>query len=310
MPSVEKATITPVVASRLVAAQFPQWAHLHVTAVELDGWDNTTFRLGDDLSVRLPSAEPYVLQVDKEHQWLPVLAPQLPLPIPEPLARGVPGSGFPRPWSVYRWLAGEPATVERVVDLNRFATSLGDFLAALYRTDPTGGPAPGKHNFFRGGPLTTYDGETRETISALSAEIDTDAATELWDAALAATWHGPSVWIHGDVTGANLLVVDGRLSAVIDFGCSGVGDPACDVTIAWTFFFGESREAFRDRLPLDEGTWARGRGWALWKALITLAEALKANGAQADAAAALRFGWRLSARDVIEEVLADHSREA
>ena len=135
-----------------------------------------------------------------------------------------------------------------------------------------------------------------------------DAATEVWEAALAATWRGPAVWIHGDVTAANLLVVDGHLSAVIDFGCSAVGDPACDLTIAWTFFSGGGRAAFRNRLPLDEGTCARGRGWALWKALITLV-ALQVDGADRDSAA-LRFGWRLSSRQVIEEVLADHARRA
>jgi aminoglycoside phosphotransferase (APT) family kinase protein len=309
MASVDKAAITPGLASELVASQFPQWAHLPVTPVKLDGWDNTTFRLGEDLSVRLPSAARYLLQVNKEHRWLPILAPHLPFPIPEPLAKGAPGCGFPRPWSVYRWLAGEHATVERVADLNRFANDLADFLAALDAIDPADGPAPGKHNFFRGGPLTTYDGEARAAISALSGEIDTDAATEVWEAALTATWHGPAVWIHGDVTASNLLVVDGRLSAVIDFGCSAVGDPACDVTIAWTFFFGDSREAFRNRLPLDGGTWARGRGWALWKAMITLVKALEAGDAERDLAS-LRFGWRLSARHVIEEVLADHSRLA
>jgi aminoglycoside phosphotransferase (APT) family kinase protein len=304
----KKAAITPALAARLVAAQFPHWAELPVTPVELDGWDNTTFRLGDELSVRLPSADVYSAQVDKEHRWLPVLAPQLPLAIPEPLAKGVPGCGFPRPWSVYRWLAGEHATVERVDDPTAFAADLAGFLGALYAIDPTGGPAPGQHNFWRGGSLATYDSETREAISALRGEIDANAATEAWEAALAATWHGPPVWIHGDVTAANLLVVAGRLSAVIDFGCSAVGDPACDLTIAWTFFSGESRGAFQDGLPLDEGTWARGRGWALWKALITLV-AVKAGGAERDVAA-LRFGWRLSSRQVIEEVLAEHSLPA
>jgi aminoglycoside phosphotransferase (APT) family kinase protein len=306
---VEKAAITPELVSRLVAAQFPRWADLPVTPVELDGWDNTTFRLGEDLAVRLPSADWYVAQVDKEHRWLPILAPELPLPIPWPLAKGIPGSGFPRPWSVYRWLAGQYATMDRVRDISRFATDLADFLVALYRIDPADGPEPGQHNFFRGGPLTTYDAETREAISALKAEIDADAATEVWDAALAATWHGPAVWIHGDVTAANLLVVEGRLSAVVDFGCSAVGDPACDVTMAWTFFSGDSREVFRNGLSLDEGTWARGRGWALWKALITLAQALKVDAAEADLAS-LRFGWRVGARQVIDEVLADHSRVA
>jgi aminoglycoside phosphotransferase (APT) family kinase protein len=307
--SVEKAAITPELVSRLVAAQFPRWADLPVMPVELDGWDNTTFRLGEDLAVRLPSADWYVAQVDKEHRWLPILAPQLPLPIPRPLAKGIPGSGFPRPWSVYRWLAGQYATMDRVRDLSRFATDLADFLAALYRIDPADGPEPGENNFFRGGPLTIYDTETREAISALKAEIDTAGATEVWDAALAATWHGPAVWIHGDVTAANLLVVDGRLSAVVDFGCSAVGDPASDQTMAWTFLSGDSREVFRNGLSLDESTWARGRGWALWKALITLVQALKLDDAQADLAS-LRFGWRVSARHVIDEVLADHSRVA
>jgi aminoglycoside phosphotransferase (APT) family kinase protein len=299
---VDKAAITPELVSRLVAAQFPQWAHLPVNPVQLDGWDNTTFRLGDDLAVRLPSAEGYVPQVDKEHRWLPVLAPQLPLPIPEPLAKGAPGGGFPRPWSVYRWLEGEHATAERVRDLGRFATDLAGFLAALYEIDPTGGPAYGRHSFSRGGPLRVFDRETREAISALNAEIDAEAATKVWETALATTWHGPSMWVHGDVTGANLLVVDGRLAAVIDFGCSAVGDPACDVAIAWTFFFGSSREAFRNQLPLDDATWARGRGWALWKALISLVRARTTEAEQEDPA--LRFGWRLSARRVIEEVLA------
>jgi aminoglycoside phosphotransferase (APT) family kinase protein len=300
---VEKAAITPKLASRLVAAQFPHWAHLPVAPVELDGWDNRTFRLGDELSIRLPSADHYVPQVEKEHRWLPVLAPRLPLPIPEPVAKGAPAAGFPRPWSVYRWLPGEPATVEHVFDLTPFAADLADFLARLYELDPAGGPAAGKHNFFRGGPLTVYDAETLGAILALRGEVDGKAATDVWEAALAAKWTGPPVWVHGDVTASNLLVVDGRLSAVIDFGCSAVGDPACDLTIAWTFFFGESRDAFRERLPLDEATWARARGWALWKAQLTLVKALQ--GVERDAAR--RFGWRLSAREVIEEVLADHA---
>jgi aminoglycoside phosphotransferase (APT) family kinase protein len=205
---------------------------------------------------------------------------------------------------VYRWLAGEHTTTDRVADVDRFATDLAGFLGALYEIDPVGGPEPGEHNFFRGGPLAVYDSETREAISALKADIDVGAATDVWEAALAATWHGPPVWIHGDVVASNLLVVDGRLGAVVDFGCSAVGDPACDTTIAWTFFFGDSRELFRNRLPLDEGTWARGCGWALWKALITLAGAVEAGEPEPDPAS-LRFGWRLSSRAVIEEVLAD-----
>jgi aminoglycoside phosphotransferase (APT) family kinase protein len=126
-----KADITPALVSRLLAAQFRHWAHLPVAPVELDGWDNATFRLGEDLSVRLPSADVYVAQVEKEHRWLRILAPQLPLPIPEPVAKGAPGCDFPRPWSLYRWLPGEPATVDRVGDVGQLAAALADSLTAL-----------------------------------------------------------------------------------------------------------------------------------------------------------------------------------
>jgi len=210
---------------------------------------------------------------------------------------GRPAAGYPWHWSVYRWLDGEIATVERIADLQQFAIDLAEFLVALYQIDATGGPPPGPHNFFRGGPLTVYDGETRQAIAALAGTIDTDAATAVWDAALAATWHGSPVWVHGDVAAGNLLVRDGRLSAVIDFGSSGVGDPACDLAIAWTLFAGNSREAFRAALPLDDATWARGRGWTLWKALITVAALPGTNALAAS-----------SSRRIIDDVLADHDQ--
>jgi aminoglycoside phosphotransferase (APT) family kinase protein len=305
---VDKGDITPAVAARLVAAQFPQWAGLPVVPVSLDGWDNTTFRLGDELSVRLPSADAYVAQVEKEHRWLPVLARQLPLPIPEPVARGRPGGGFPRPWSIYRWIEGDHASVDRIANLAEFAADLAGFLAALYAIDASGGPPPGAHNFFRGGPVDTYDAQSRGSIQRLADEIDPKAATEVWEAALAGTWDRSPVWVHGDVGASNLLVAEGDLRAVIDFGCAAVGDPACDLVMAWTFFAGESREAFRSRLPFDDATWARGRGWALWKALITLAHE-KVGGPHADAAAR-RFGWRTGAHEVIDLVLADHRSSA
>lgn len=277
----DRAAITPALASELVAAQFPHWAHLPVTPVECDGWDNTTFRLGDEMSVRLPSAAEYVAQVDKEHRWLPVLAGHVPVAIPEPLAKGTPGSGYPWPWSVYRWLPGEPATEERIADLRAFAIQLAEVLTALHTVAAAGGPVPGSHNFFRGGPVGTYDAQTRTAIAALEDDVDAVAATRVWEAALLASWHGPPVWVHGDVAAGNLLVEDGTLSAIIDFGCAAVGDPACDVAIAWTLFSGDSREAFRTRLDVDERTWARGRGWALWKALITIADPASAGASDA-----------------------------
>jgi aminoglycoside phosphotransferase (APT) family kinase protein len=283
--------------SRLIAAQFPQWADLDVRPVELSGWDNRTFRLGDELSVRLPSAQPYAAQVDKEQRWLPVLAPALPLPIPTPVARGAPGEGYPFAWSVLRWLDGQPASAEAIRDMPRFARELGAFVLALQRIDAGRGPAPGPHNFWRGGPLTTYAAETLDAIDTLGRRIPAQAARAVWEDAIRASWRGRPVWLHGDVAAGNLLIQDGRLAAVIDFGSSGVGDPACDLVIAWTLFSGPSRAAFRATLDVDDDGWARGRGWALWKALITLRGTVDGEP-EADAA-----------RAVIREVLVDHAED-
>lgn len=254
---------------RLIAAQFPRWKDLPIRPVEWGGWDNRTFHLGPAMTVRLPSAAGYVAQVEKEQRWLPILAPRLPLPIPEPLAMGVPGEGFPFPWSVYGWIDGEQTTLHNIGSLTDYAADLADFLTALRRADATGGPAAGTHNCWRGGPLTVYDGETRAAISELGDRIPGDLATEIWNDALSSQWDRPAVWFHGDVAYGNLLVRGGHLAAVIDFGSSGVGDPSCDLAIAWTLFSGESRARFRAAIDVDEQTWARGRGWTLWKALIT-----------------------------------------
>jgi aminoglycoside phosphotransferase (APT) family kinase protein len=263
--------ISAILAQRLVAAQFPHWADLPVRAVEHGGWDNRTFHLGDAMTIRLPSAEGYVPQIAKEHRWLPALAPHLPLPIPTPIAVGEPGAGYPFAWSIYGWIDGDVASSVPIGALVRFADDLGSFLFALESVDATDGPAPGLHSAFRGGPPARWDAEVRAAITKFGDSIDGKGATGVWNAALAAEWDGSPVWFHGDVAVGNLLVRDGRLAAVIDFGCSGVGDPACDTVIAWTLFAGASRDAFRAALPLDAATWMRGRGWALWKALITLA---------------------------------------
>ena len=287
--------IDTALVARLIGSQFPQWSGLPIYPAEPNGWDNRTFRLGPDLLVRLPSAEGYAAQVRKEQRWLPLLAPHVPLPIPVPVARGLPGAGYPWSWSVYRWLDGQPVSTADLSDLTELAATLASFLVCLQQIDPTGGPPPGPHNFFRGGPLETYDSETRRAIAAAQDLIDGELARAVWENALAATWHGRHVWVHGDVAAGNLLVQDGRLAAVIDFGCSGVGDPACDLTIAWTLLSGESRDAFRSALPLDVATWRRGRGWALWKALITYVGSLETDPAAA-----------ATARRVIDDVLDEY----
>lgn len=280
---------------RLVDAQFPQWAHLPITSVAISGWDNRTFHLGDAMTVRLPSAAHYAAQVEKEQRWLPKLAPHLPLPIPQPLAMGAPAFGYPWHWSIYRWIDGAPATTDNVAEPRVFATALAEFLAALQQIDASDGPPAGVQNFHRGGALAVYDAETRRALHDLAGTIDTVTATAVWDAALASSWQAAPVWVHGDVAASNLLVKDGKLCAVIDFGSCGVGDPACDLVIAWTFLTEASRDAFRAALPLDDATWARGRGWALWKALILLAGHIHSSAFEAS-----------RAQRTLDEVLADH----
>jgi aminoglycoside phosphotransferase (APT) family kinase protein len=253
---------------RLIREQFPQWAGLAIVPVEPQGWDNRTFRIGCDLLARLPSDYAYASQVDKEQSWLPRIAPHLPVAIPKPIATGTRAVGYPWSWSIYRWIDGEPANDARIDDLTRFARELAAFLKALHEVDTTNGPIAGEHSFFRGGSLTAYDAETREAIDRLDDPTERSSAENLWNAAVAIEWQSAPVWVHGDVAPGNLLVNQGRLSAVIDFGCLAVGDPACDLAIAWTFFEGESRDEFRRALDLDEAAWTRGKAWALWKALI------------------------------------------
>ena len=231
------------------------------------GWDNRTFRLGDGMAVRLPSAAAYAPQIPKEHRWLPVLAPQLPLAVPVPLALGQPGEGYPWHWSINKWLPGEPLGAFGPLQ----AQGLADFLKALQGLDVSGGPEAGADNFHRGGSLRVYDSQTRDAIALLGSQIDAAAAGCVWEAALATRHEGPPAWLHGDISPANLLVDDGELAGVIDFGCCAVGDPSCDLAIAWTGMDRRGREAFRDALPLDEGCWARARGWALWKSLLECA---------------------------------------
>jgi aminoglycoside phosphotransferase (APT) family kinase protein len=268
-PPPQRIEVDAAWAARLVADQFPQWAGLPVEAVADGGWDNRTFHLGPEMSVRLPSAAEYALAVDKEHRWLPELAARLPLPVPAPLAKGRPGAGFPYAWSVYRWLDGSPARQDRIADPMRFALDLAEFLAALQSVDAAGGPRPGVHNWFRGGTLRTFDKEVDRALAELGDRVPGKLVREIWSDALGARWDGVDRWLHGDVAAGNLLVADGQLVAVIDFGTCGVGDPACDLAVAWTLLTANGRQAFRKRLSVDEATWARGRGWALWKVLAT-----------------------------------------
>ncbi|MGH0002077.1 aminoglycoside phosphotransferase family protein [Pseudovibrio ascidiaceicola] len=269
--------IAPEMVRKMLDEQFPEWKGLPLRRVDNEGWDNKTFRLGDELKVRLPNAAGYVPQVEKEFKWLPKLANQLPVAIPEPVALGKPTADYPYPWSVYRWIEGETASAHSVRDMNEFARDLAAFLHALWAADTTGAPEAGDHNCHRGGDLSVYDEETRFCLSGVTDLIDADAARMIWERALQTKWTKPAVWVQGDLSTGNILIQNGQLSAVIDFGLCTVGDPACDLVIAWKFFSGVNREIFKTTVNIDQGTWNRAMGWALWKAIRTLYYARKDN---------------------------------
>ncbi|WP_349698230.1 aminoglycoside phosphotransferase family protein [Actinopolymorpha sp. B17G11] len=281
---------------RLLAARFPQWADLPIQHVPSSGTVNVLYRLGDDMAVRLPRMAGFFDDVEKEYEWLPRLAPLLPFAIPVPLGRGTPVEGYPCLWSVYRWLEGENPTAGRLAEPALLAKDLAEFVSAVRRVDLPGGPPA-----YRGGPLSTLDAPTRAAIDELNAMggmIDVQAVTAAWDASLhALAWAGPPAWVHADLMPGNLLTVGGRLSAVIDFGTVGVGDPACDHIVAWNLLPAGVRNDFRTSLQVDDATWIRGRGRALSIALIALPYYKDTNRAMAD-----------NAQHVIREVLADHQR--
>ena len=266
----DEAEIDAALVGRLLGAQFPEWADLSIEPVRSAGTDNALYRLGDDMVVRMPRIRAATGAAEMEREWLPRLAPRLPLAIPAPLAHGTPAEGYPWPWSVYRWLEGETATIDRVTDARETATALGAFVAALQRVDAGGWPSDPPPSP-RGRPLATRDAQARAAIAALEGTFDAAELTAAWEAALRTpAWQGPPLWLHGDLHAGNLLARDGRLSAVVDFGCLGVGDPACDLMPAWIYLSAETRDAFRAEVPVDDATWARGRGWALSVGLIAL----------------------------------------
>ena len=257
--------------ARLLAEQFPRWAGLPIRAVASSGTDNVTFRVGSDLAVRLPRTAWAQGQVEKDLTWLPRLAPQLPLAVPEPLALGAPGADYPFTWGVYRWLDGEAFQRDQLADPVAAAKELAEFVRCLQTVDATGAPVPPDDPFARGTPLAQRDPLFREALEELRDEFDTGLVLAAWEASLAAdTWTGPPRWIHGDLMPGNVLVADGRLSAVIDFATAWAADPAGDLLAAWYMFAGESRRAFRDALGVDQDTWARGRGWVLSLEMIAI----------------------------------------
>ncbi|MGX1852307.1 aminoglycoside phosphotransferase family protein [Streptomyces sp. NPDC055299] len=288
----DEADIDMSLVRRLLGAQFPQWADLSPAAVDSAGTSNAMYRLGADMVVRLPRIAGAANDVEKEHRWLPRLAPTLPVAVPAPLGKGRPGEGYPWPWSVYRWLDGGNPALGRLAAPGPFAADLAEFVAAMQRIAPMDGPPA-----YRSEPLSARDTATRAAMAELDGMVDTEAAAAVWDSALrAAAWPGPAVWIHADLQPGNVLLDRGRLSAVIDFGCFGLGDPAVDVIAAWYLLPADARGVFRTALRADDATWTRGRGWALSIALMELRYYRVTHPAMAGIA-----------RQVIREVLLDHA---
>jgi aminoglycoside phosphotransferase (APT) family kinase protein len=280
--------IDPGLVGRLVATQFPELAGLPVRAVFSTGTVNAIYRLGDQLYVRLPRLREWADGVDREWHWLPRLAPRLSLRVPEPIGRGQPTSSYPFPWTICRWIEGQPYADALVDDERQAAGDLARFVAELRRVDPAGAPRSGRQ------PLRELDVGTRAAISASGAVIDRDAATAAWERALEApAWDGTPVWIHSDLLRPNLLVHGGRLHAVIDFGAVGVGDPATDVIAAWSVFGPAGRATFRAALDVDDGTWERARGIALHQAAAIIPYYAETNP-----------GFVALARRTVEEILA------
>lgn len=272
MPDERRIEADEQLVRRLLVAQTPRWASLPLERVGSAGVDNAIFRLGDDLNVRMPQSEWSAGHVRKEQRWLPGHAERLPLEIPVPVGRGVPGEGFPWPWSVYRWLDGADAVESPVADEHRAARELAGFIAALHQIPTEDGPRSGLHSGLRGTPLPVRDEPVRHSIATVGGSLDADVALALWESAIRVpAWRRAPVWVHGDLHPGNVLVRDGAIGAVIDWGLLSVGDPALDVMAAWTLLSAEARATFREALPVDDHTWARARGWALCTGVIATA---------------------------------------
>lgn len=257
----------------LLKEQFPQWADLPISPVKSAGTDNAIYRLGEDKCVRLPRVPSAAKEVEKEQLWLPVFASTLPLVIPVPIGNGATNSNYPFKWSVFTWIEGRDATIELITDQRQAATALAEFILTLQTINTTNAPLSR-----RGVPLAAQDQEVRQAINSLIGKIDTQAVITLWNNSLQVpNWDKNPVWSHGDLLPSNLLIQNGRLTAVIDFGLMGIGDPACDLIPAWSVFSVSGRQVFRSALGVDEATWLRGRGWALSVALIILPYYEKTN---------------------------------
>lgn len=270
-------------ARKLIAEQFPAYASLPIVDVEKQGHDNRIYRLGEHMLIRMPTDADYALKVPKEQELLPELAKRLSVSIPAPIKMGKPSTDYPYPFSIYKWLPGKSINLLTLTaqDKEQLAFELAKFLKKLQAITDVEGPDPGQHNWWRGDHVSVYDKGAREQIAELVEIIDASKALALWDRACETKWDKKPVWIHGDFAIGNILMDSGKLSAVIDFGGAAVGDPACDLVIAWTYLFGKAREIFISEMDMNTDAWLRARAWALWKATFELCQIADKNSADA-----------------------------
>ncbi len=324
--------ITLGLVKRIIKSQFPEYASLSIEPVKTQGHDNRSFRLGDSLLIRMPTKQAYVHSIYKEQKLLPKLAKHISINIPTAIKMGLHSEYYPYPFSIYKWLNGEDANHFQNDDaiLINIAIQLANFLKELQAIKNIDGPLPGEHNFWRGAHISIYDAAAYSQITALDSVINIDKAKTLWTEACKTKWNNIAwgrniltlqqanahsinwqhitghsntsdtpfgyspVWIHGDLASGNILIKDNKLSAVIDFGCVGMGDPACDLVIAWTLLHGQSRKIFKESIELDANTWLRAKAWAIWKATFELCNIANKNTYEA-----------YRQKKIIEEVLND-----
>jgi aminoglycoside phosphotransferase (APT) family kinase protein len=242
---------------RLLEEQFPEYVALPLQPVAESGTVNALYRLGDELAVRIPRNRPSSWSgLARELDWLPRLAPLLPVRVPVPVARGRPSGEYPHEWAIFEWLPGENPVPGDVPDA--LAEELADLVRTLHAVELEGGPPAARRS------PEQMDEFTRRNLLALEDELDTARAEAIWNETLAVPeWPQPPVWIHCDLMPGNLLLLDDRLGAVIDWEGAGMGDPAVDLIVAWNVLPPSGRQIFRDAVGYDDDTWARGRGWAL-----------------------------------------------
>ena len=301
-------------AKKLINSQFPQYTNLTVTEALQQGHDNRTYRIGDDMLIRMPTAESYALKVPKEQELLPKLAKHLSVAIPAPIKMGKPSEYYPYPFSIYKWIDGSSANHVTLDEqsLEILAFELATFLKELQAITDVEGPGPGQHNWWRGDHVSVYDSGARQQIAKLADIIDSNSALELWERACGTKWNKAPIWIHGDFASSNILLSNRlcekrsdvaiqknndnwiaspsvrndnactyKLSGVIDFGGTAIGDPACDLVISWTFLSGKARDVFVSEMGLDDDTLLRARAWVLWKATFELCNIADKNSPEA-----------------------------